>query len=99
VLLVGAHVRGELLAEALTAARSIEDSSARAGTLSALAPQLSGNLLQQGFEALLDVLSRCERRESLRAVSSFFPFLEKFQGPKGLEEVRRAIIDTARWFP
>jgi hypothetical protein len=36
---------------------------------------------------------------SLFAVSSFFPFLGEFQGPKGLEDVRCAIIDTARWFP
>ena len=89
----------EVLAEALTAARSIEDSSSRAHALGQLAPQLSGNLLQQGFEALLEVLPRCQRPVSLHAVSLFFPFLKECQGPKGLEEVRRAIIDTARWFP
>ena len=36
---------------------------------------------------------------SLFAVSSFFPFLEEWQGSKGLAEVRRAIVDTAHWFP
>ena len=35
---------------------------------------------------------------SLFAVSSFFPFLEEWQGSKGLAEVRRAIVDTAHWF-
>jgi len=60
---------------------------------------LSGNLLQQGFEELLDVLPKCKREVSLFAVSSFFPFLEECQGPKGLEEVRCAIVDTACWFP
>jgi hypothetical protein len=64
-----------------------------------LAPHSSGNVLQQGFEALLDVLPQCRRGLSLFAVSSFFPFLGEFQGPKGLEDVRCAIIDTARWFP
>jgi hypothetical protein len=87
------------MSEALTAARSIEDSYNRALVLGNLAPHLPVSLLQQGFEELLDVLPRCQRSSSLFAVSSFFPFLEEFQGPKGLEEVRRAIIDTARWFP
>jgi hypothetical protein len=29
----------------------------------------------------------------------FFPFIMNSEGQKGLEEVRRAITDTARWFP
>ena len=88
-----------MLAEALTAVRAIEPSAVRARVLGELAPQLSGKLLQQGFEELLDILPRCWRDVSLLAVSSFFPFLEELQGPKGLEEVRCAIVDTARWFP
>ena|SRR6516165_3432908 len=72
---------------------------ARASALGTLALQLSGSLLQQGFEDLLDILPRCRRDVSLFAVSSFFPFLEELQGPKGMEEVRCAIVDTARWFP
>jgi hypothetical protein len=94
-----AELHAEVLAEALTAARSIADSFWRAAALGALAPQLSGNLLQQGFEELLDVLPRCIRHSSLFALSSFVPVLAEVQGPKGLEEVRRAIIDTACWFP
>jgi hypothetical protein len=94
-----AELRAEALAGALTAARATEDSRARAHTLAALAPQLSGNLLQQGFEELMDVLPKCKCDVSLFAVSPFFPFLEELQGPKGLEDVQRAIIDTARWFP
>lgn len=89
----------EVLSEALAAARNIKDSSDRAHALGELASQLSGNLRQQGFEELLAVLPRCERHLSLTAITSFFPFLGECQGPKGLEEVRRAIIDTARWFP
>ena len=89
----------ELLGEALTAARALEDSEARARALGVLAPQLSGDLLQQGFEALLDVLPMCGRSVALSAVSSFFPFLGEYQESKGLEEVRRTIIDTAHWFP
>jgi hypothetical protein len=89
----------QLLGEALARVRALEASADRVRALAALAPQLSGNLLQQGFEELLDVLPRCERGLSLFVVSSFFPFLEEFQGPKGLEEVRRAIVDTAHWFP
>ena len=84
--------------DALTAGGLIETSANRVRALGALAPQLSGNL-QQGFEALLDVLPRCGRALSLFAVSSFFPFLKERQGPQGLEEVRRAIVDTACWFP
>jgi hypothetical protein len=91
-----AEQRATVLAEALTTARSIGSSDDHARILGELAPQLSGNLLQQGFEELLDVLPRCERGLSLLAVSSFFPFLKKFHG---LEDVRCAIIDTARWFP
>ena len=94
-----AEQEAQVLAEALTVARSIEYSESRARVLGELAPQLSGNLLQQGFEELLDVLPRCERGMSLLVVPSFFPFLEECQGLKGLEEVRRAIVDTARWFP
>jgi hypothetical protein len=94
-----AELRAEVLPEALTVARSLEDSSSRAHALRELALQLSGNLLQQVFEELLDVLPRCKRDEALFAVSSFFPFLGEVQGPEGLEEVRRAIIDSARWFP
>jgi hypothetical protein len=41
-----AELGAEVLAEALTAAWAIEDSSTRAWALGALAPQLSGNLLQ-----------------------------------------------------
>src|SRR5262249_36463582 len=93
------HLPAELLPAALTVARAIEDSNERARALGELAPQLSGNLLRQGFEELLDVLPSCERDVSLSAVSSFFSFLEECQGLKGLEEVRRAIVDTARWFP
>ena len=93
------HLPPALLSEALTVARTIEDSYYHAQVLGALAPQLSGKLLQQRFEELLAVLPRCERALSLFVVSSFFPFLEACQGPKGLEEVRRAIVDTARWFP
>jgi hypothetical protein len=91
--------RAEVLADALTVARLIEDPSARAYALSQLAPHLSGNLLQQGFEELLDVLPKCGRDVSLFAISLFFPFLEEVQGLKGLEYVRCAIIDTAQWFP
>ena len=94
-----AELSAEVLPEALTAARSIEDSFGRTRALGELAPQLSGNLLQQGFEELLDVLPGCERGVSLFEVSSFFPFLAGFQGTKELEDVRRAIVDTARWFP
>jgi len=93
------HLPVELLGEALTAARALEDSEARARALGVLAPQLSGDLLQQGFEALLDVLPMCGRSVALSAVSSFFPFLGEYQESKGLEEVRRTIIDTAHWFP
>jgi hypothetical protein len=93
------HLPAELLSEALTMARAIEDSDGCAYVLEGLAPQLSGNLLQQGFEALLEVLPKCQRHWSLTAISPFFPFLGEFQGPKGLEEVRRAIVDTACWFP
>jgi len=94
-----AEQRVEVLSEALTAARSIGDSDERVRALGELAPQLSGNLLQQGFVMLLDVLPRCGRDVALLTVSSFLPFLEKLQGLQGLEEVRRAIVDTARWFP
>ena len=62
-------------------------------------PQWSGDLLHQAFEELLDVLPECRRDVSLLAVSSFFPFLEDCQGPQGLEEVQRAIAETAHWFP
>src|SRR5262249_379825 len=93
-----APLSAEVLAEALTAVRALADSEERARVLRELAPQLSGNLLQQGFEELLDVLPRCRRDVSLFAVPSFFPFLKELQGPKGLEEARRAIVDTARWF-
>jgi hypothetical protein len=93
------HLPVELLAEALTVARAIEDSRGRARALGALAPQLSGHFLLQGFEALLDVLPGCQRKSSLLSVSAFFPYQKEFQGPKGLEEARRAIVDTARWFP
>ena len=89
----------EILSEALTTARAIEHSESRADVLSALAWQLSGNLLQQGLEELLDVLPKCRRGLSLLAVSLFFPFLEECQGPKGMEAVRRAIVDTTCWFP
>jgi len=89
----------EVLTEALMETRAIADTEARVRVLGELAPQLSGNLLQEGFEKLLDVLPKCRRDVSLFAVSSFFPFLEECQGPKGLDEVRHAIIDTARWFP
>jgi Ubiquitin binding region len=93
------HLPAELLAEALAAARAMEDHDTCAAAFARLAPQLSGNFLQQGFEALLDVLPWCRRDQSLFTVSAFFPFLEECLGPKGLEEVQRAIIDTARWFP
>jgi hypothetical protein len=88
-----------VLREALTAARSIAVNRDRVDVLGALTPPWSGNLLQQGFEELLNVLPRCERKVSLFAVSSCFPFVEGAQGPKGAEEVRRAIIDTAHSFP
>jgi hypothetical protein len=93
------ELQAEVLSKALRAARSTEDSKAHVEALGELAPQLLGDFLQQGFEELLDVLPRCGRPSSLSAVSSFFSFLEECQGPKGLEEVRRAIIDTTRWFP
>ena len=93
------HLPAELLGEALAIVRSLETSHDRAQALGSLALRLSGNLLQQGFEELLDILPRCRRNVSLLAVSSFFPLLEEFEGPKGLEEVRRAIVDTTRWFP
>jgi hypothetical protein len=93
------YLPAELLPEALAAARAMGDHDTCASALARLAPQLSGNFLQQGFEALLDVLPWCRRDRSLFTVSAFFPFLEECLGPKGLEEVQRAIIDTARWFP
>jgi hypothetical protein len=75
--------------------RWIEDGDDRAPALDELAPHLPEDLRQRGFEESLSVIPKCQRYSSLRAVSSFFDF----EGVEGLEQVRRAIIDTARWFP
>jgi hypothetical protein len=91
--------RQQALSEALTAARAISDDSSPAWVLRELAPQLPPEMLPEALGAFLQTSQRMGRRELLSTVPAFAAAIHAQGGGSAVGELRRAILDTARWYP
>jgi hypothetical protein len=99
------QLSGELLAEALAAARGSRNQSLRSKALAALAPRLAevpGPVLSSLWSETLPLLAVRTRPELLADLRGLTPVLAALAGlnlPTELGEVARAISDVARWWP
>jgi hypothetical protein len=91
--------RAAVLAEALAAARGIEDASFRAQVLGALAPHTDEQLSAGALRDFLRITPRLHRSQLLDLFRPFEPALASFGGIETIRELRRAIRDTAAWYP
>jgi hypothetical protein len=51
------------------------------------------------MESLLEAVARLPRHQALNEVSASINISVALGGTEALEEIRRAISDTARWYP
>jgi hypothetical protein len=93
------RIAPEQIAEALTAAKAIGPEGARAVALGSLAPYISPSRYAAFITSLLDVAARLPRPEALSAISASVHISAALGGVETLEIIRRAINDTARWYP
>jgi hypothetical protein len=91
--------RAAVLAQALAAARGIARGDDRAQVLRELAPCLNGQLSAVALRDLLGIVHRLRRSQLLDLFEPFGPLLARFGGVETIRELRRAIRDTAAWYP
>jgi hypothetical protein len=96
---VAPHLPLHLMAEALAIAKRIGNEQYRAqalGSLAAYIPPSQGGAL---IKCLLEVAARLPRNRALEAVSASTNIAAALGGAEAVEDMRRAISDTASWYP
>jgi Domain of unknown function (DUF4062) len=88
----------EQVAEVLAAARAINSDAARAEVLEALAPFASANQLVVLCASLLQTVAKLPRNKALHGVT-LLSFSAALGDAEEVAEIRRAIGDTASWYP
>jgi hypothetical protein len=87
------------LTDALGAAKTIKDESARASRVSGLAEHLSRPQQREAFAAFLSVGDQVGRPNLLGQVRAFIPVISEVGGERALLGLRDAMRDTAIWYP
>jgi hypothetical protein len=91
--------RAALLAEALAAARAIASEHFRATALAGLAPHLAPSNQNDALSNWLEVAGRLDRGTLLSSVAEFLSAIGRIGGPAALDDLYRAIRQTAEWYP
>ena len=99
ILDLAPNLPAELLSDALASIQKVEAGSSLIRTLGEFVPYLKDEPARQGVELLLHTIPHCEQGDALDAIAEFIPLISDLEGTFGLNEVQRAIRDTARWFP
>jgi hypothetical protein len=87
------------LPEVLQAVGGITDDSVRTHVLSILVPSLSEELQKHVLHSSVLNTFWVNRAALLEVLPYFFPALSKLEGTRTLSEIKRAVCDTAKWFP
>jgi hypothetical protein len=89
------HLAPSQITAALAAAKEIGNDAPRARALGALAPHLG----RDQYIILIDTVAGLRRDRALNVISASMNISAALGGTKALEEIRRAISDTANWYP
>jgi hypothetical protein len=92
--------RRAVLAEALTTCEAYEsefDNKVRA--LTKLASSLDGVLAERALRALFEIAAGERRFHLLDALREFLPAISRLGDANAVESLRRAVTDTAAWYP
>jgi len=76
-----------------------EERQDRAQALASLASSISPGQHGELMESLLEAVARLPRHQALTAVSASINISVALGGAEALEDIRRAISDTASWYP
>jgi hypothetical protein len=88
-----------LLPQMLSIADSLPDARQRASLLSALGMAMAKVGRWEALEALLDTCRALDRADILSIVSQTLPAFEQYGGEPLIAKIRRAVLDTASWYP
>ena len=89
----------ELLRKLLAYIREIDDPIRRVSVLVAITPHLPETLKSDALDHVVLVGDKISRPLLLASLPAFYPIVARFDGLAGLREIRRAIHETAKWFP
>jgi hypothetical protein len=92
-------LRIEMFAKALQLANLIVRDKDRAEALRKITPHLDCHLKEAALRSFISMSGRLERSEFLSSMPSFFPFIAQSGDAISLPEIRRAVSETAAWFP
>ncbi|MGP0088975.1 MAG: AAA family ATPase [Xanthobacteraceae bacterium] len=93
------YLTGEQIADALDAAKAIGNEYYRASALSGLAGHLADEQRRGGLHEVLKIGDRLTRRSFLDAIQAFLSTIIEIGGEETVREIKRAIRDTAAWYP
>jgi hypothetical protein len=88
-----------VLAEALTACEEYESEFDKVQALTEFGASLDGVLAERALRALLEIADRVRRLDLLDALREFLPAIFTLGGADAVESLRRAVADTATWYP
>jgi hypothetical protein len=93
------HMPPEQLTKALGVARAMVSDWSRADALGSLAPRVLPTQYEELLDSLIEAVARLHRPRALEAISRSVHISAALGRVEGLEQIRRAISDTARWYP
>jgi hypothetical protein len=93
------HLSPGQIVDALAAAKAISSEIFRAEVLESLAPHVSTIHYARLLDSFVEVAARLPRGDALHVVSTSMRISAALGGAEELLQIRRAIGDTARWFP
>jgi hypothetical protein len=83
----------------LDAAAKERDATSRNWVLEILVGLVPEDAQSEALDLFIDSADPTSRADILSRMPAFLPVLKRLEGPVGLSQIRRAIEDTARWFP
>jgi hypothetical protein len=91
--------RSKTVEQALAVAMVFGSDQNRATALGSLAPYVPPNQYNTFVNSVTDIAARLPRSKALEAATASVHISAALGGAQGLAEIRRAIMDTARWYP
>jgi hypothetical protein len=93
------YLSPDQITDALAAAKEIGEDWPRAQALSSLALYALPIQYATLIDSLAETAAKLPRYQALATVSAFMHISAGFRSADGLDDIRRAISDTARWYP